>query len=150
MKTVKSIYELTVLAEERKVIKVDFLYGKHVEMWNILSEWEGDGANPFERGIYTDLKKQEVIEKIGYGDKIHSFFACHATENFKKINRHTLNSCYICPLEWTDTNGNRCSHCTTIYHKWREAEGKEKKRLAKMISNMPLADDAKLFYNIVR
>lgn len=75
-------------------------------------------------------------------------FACWANRVFKNNNYISL-SCDTCPLKWTDRDGNPSDSCHMIYFAWRQEVGEEKKRLAKMIRDMPLKDEAKLFYNIV-
>ena len=130
----KNIYEL---AKEGKFVKVDFPHIKHVLMWETLSEWEG--AKNDEYQVNASVRK-----KIDGG-----CFACWADHTFARINKIFHMNCHTtCPLKWTDRNGNPSDTCHDIYQAWVHASGEKKKRLARMIRDMPLKDEAELLYNI--
>lgn len=136
---------IVMLAKEGKIEKVDFLHRDHKKMWGILGEWEGDTKE-----YYSIKKKRDIIADMGYdiGDIACSCFACEAKLNLAVDNLRTF-TCIACPLRWTDEYGNPSDNCNNIYLAWRQEAGEEKKRLAKMIRDMPLKDEAELFYNIV-
>lgn len=141
---------IVILAKEGKIEKVDFLHGGHKKMWGILGEWEGDTKNLCKQEYYSIKKKHDIIMDMGYdaGDIVCSCFACKAKFNLAVDNLRTF-TCDACPLKWTDKYGNPSDNCNNIYFAWQQETGEEKKRLARMIKDMPLKDEAELFYNIV-
>lgn len=141
------------------VNKVDFLYGKHKILWGILSEWEDHVSEELiddEIKIASLLQKEAVMERMGYktGEIDGACFACQASTDFEKKNCMNLlvtmaDSCSACPFEWTDECGRSELRCHEVYSAWLWASGEEKKKLAKMIRNMPLKEGAEKLYNII-
>lgn len=145
----KNIYEL---AKAGKIVKVNFLHGEHKKMWGILGEWEGNRENLYEQVKCSVKKKEDIVVGMGYeaGEIKHSCFACEAEDLLEFANSNANIHCdKFCPFQWTDEFGNPFSDCQDIYLAWQQETGEEKKRLARMIMNMPLKDEAELFYNIV-
>lgn len=157
MKNIELAYhmeDIIRLAKEGKVEKVNFLYGNHKKMWGILGEWEGNTKNLYQQKLCSDMKKDSIVKNMGYEvEEIDSScFACAAQVALEVANDNIPiigATCDTCPLQWTDEYGHPVCNCYGIYHAWRQEAGEEKKRLAKMIRDMPLKDDAELFYNIV-
>ena len=143
----KNIYEL---AKAGKFVKVDFPHIRHVLMWETLSEWEG--AKNYKYQVNASVRKKiAVLEDMGFIPEIidGGCFACWADHAFARINKIFHMNCHAtCPLKWTDKNGNPSDTCHDIYQAWIHASGEKKKRLAKMIRDMPLKDEAELLYNI--
>lgn len=141
------IYEL---AKAGKIVKVDFTYIRHMGMWEILGKWEGTKDD--ENQVCASVKKKiAVLEDMGFIPEIidGGCFACWASHAFGRINKIFHINCHtVCPLKWTNRNGDPSPTCHDIYHAWCRASGEEKKKLAKMIRDMPLKDEAELFYNI--
>lgn len=144
----KNIYEL---ARADKIVKVNFLHGEHKRLWGILGEWEGNTENLYEQIKCSVEKKEDTVIGMGYevGEIDRSCFACEAMNILAFVNPDVNIRCTICPLKWTDEFGNPSTGCGYIYRAWKREFGEEKKRLARMIRDMPLKKDAELFYNIV-
>lgn len=142
------IYEL---AKAGKIVKVNFLHGEHNRLWGILSEWEGNGENLYEQEERSAEKKEDTVVSMGYelGEIDQSCFACEAMDILAFANLDVDIRCTVCPLKWTDEFGNPSSGCGDIYRAWQRKFGEEKKKLARMIRDMPLKNEAELFYNIV-
>ena len=141
------------LAKAGKIVKVNFLHGEHKKLWGILGKWEGNKENLYEQEEYSTEMKEETVVGMGYEvEEIdRSCFACWADHTFARINKIFHMNCHTtCPLKWTDKNGNPSDTCHDIYQAWIHASGEKKKRLARMIRDMPLKDEVELFYNIVR
>lgn len=145
----KNIYEL---ARAGKIVKVNFLHGEHKKLWGILGEWEGNEENLYEQEEYSTEMKEETVVGMGYevGEIDRACFACEATSTLAFANPNMGIWCDNCPLKWTDEFGNPSDGCGDIYRAWLDAYGEDKKKLARMIRDMPLKDEVELFYNIVR
>lgn len=149
----KNIIEL---AKAGKIVKVNFLHGEHKKLWGILGEWEGNKENLYEQEDCSAKKKEDTVVGMGYevGEIDRSCFACEAMGILAFANPNFVNPnmgicCDNCPLKWTDEFGNPSDGCGYIYCAWLDAYGEDKKKLARMIRDMPLKDEAELFYNIV-
>lgn len=144
----KNIYEL---AKAGEIVKVTFLHGEHKKLWRILGEWEGNEENLYEQEEYSTEMKEETVVGMGYevGEIDRSCFACEAVSILGFANPNMGICCDNCPLKWTDEFGNPSGGCGYIYRAWQREFGEEKKKLARMIMNMPLKDEVGLFYNIV-
>ena len=139
------------LAKAGKIVKVNFLHGEHKKLWGILGEWEGNKENLYEQEDCSTEMKEETVVGMGYEvEEIdRSCFACEATSILAFANPNMGICCDNCPLKWTDEFRNPSDGCGYIYRAWQREFGEDKKRLARMIMNMPLKEDAELFYNIV-
>lgn len=145
----KNIYEL---ARAGEIVKVNFLHGEHKRLWGILGKWGGNEENLYEQEDCSAEMKEETVVGMGYEvEEIdNSCFACEAMNILGFANPDVDARCDSCPLKWTDEFGNPSDGCGYIYRAWLDAYGEDKKRLARMIRDMPLKKDAELFYNIVR
>ena len=139
------------LAKAGKFVKVTFLHGEHKKLWGILGEWEGNKENLYEQEDCSAEMKEETVVGMGYevGEIDRSCFACEAVSTLAFANLNMGICCDNCPLKWTDEFGNPSDGCGYIYRAWQREFGEDKKKLARMIRDMPLKENVELFYNIV-
>ena len=130
--------------------KVDFLHSRHKKLWEILSEWEGeDTEDHFRQQVMSVVRHGKTIDDFGYISGSGSdTFICGIVGRPEVYGREPV-PCTRCPLAWTDRDGNPAKDCSSIIYSWLASYGEDKKRLARMIMNMPLKEDAELVYNIV-
>ena len=145
------------LAKSGKLVRVDFMFGKHRQLWEILTKWSGKASenDPQEKSTkamamrsYSKLVRlMEVMTDNNYDSPD---FPCDA--RFKLYERNAELDCYpceLCPLQWIDENGVQHQYCHDIFHMWETAEGERKKELARMIRDMPLKEGVENLYNII-
>ena len=134
-------------------MKVNFMYGIHKKLWGILSEWGAEDVPEKKLCVKSEAKRIETIEKLGFsnGHTLYDDPPCRCVSKLIfGVYPGKFTSCqFVCPLEWSDENGNHLEWCISLHRRWRLARGEEKKKLARLIRDAPLRKDTQIFYNIV-